>query len=134
MKRTILTNQFCQHDYDEEKKLLEQIWTNESKAMTITDFKAVMLDYADLFQQYDIDQVLVDSRQMQFLVVPEDQDWVNENIIAMIAPHLKKLGFLLSNDIFEEVAIRQAMEEQAAQLPFETKYFGDEQAAKAWLA
>lgn len=133
MKQTVLTTEFCQHDYDADKKLLDQVWINNSAAMTTEDFKSVMLAYADLYKKYDINCVLVDSRQMRFLVEPEIQEWVNANIIVMIASFLKKIAFLLSSDIFEEVAIKQAMEEQKDGLPFQTKYFADEQEARQWL-
>jgi len=132
MKQTIFTSQFCQYNYDGDTKLLEQVWINNSESMTTEDFKSTMLSYVGLYKQYDIEYLLVDSREMRYLVEPKVQRWVNEHIITVIMLHIKKLAFLLSNDIFEEVSIRQAMEEQES-LPFETKYFADEQQAREWL-
>ncbi|HAS40367.1 MAG TPA: hypothetical protein DCS93_07810 [Microscillaceae bacterium] len=134
MKQPVLTLKFCQHYYNSDKKMLEQVWTNNSESMTTENFKSVMLAYVDLYKQYDVQQVLVDSREMRYLVEPEVQDWVNANIIAVILPYLRKLAFLLSSDVFEEVSIKQAMEEQQEDLPFETKYFGDEQQARDWFS
>ncbi|OJJ13978.1 hypothetical protein BKI52_44730 [marine bacterium AO1-C] len=133
MKQTVLTSKFCQHYYNGDKKMLKQVWTNNSASMTTEDFKSVMLAYVDLYKQYEVQQVLVDSRKMRYLVEPEVQDWVNANVIAALIPYLKKLAFLLSSDIFEEVSIKQAMEEQQEDIPFETKYFEDEQQAIDWL-
>ena len=133
MKQTVLKNKFCQHYYDDEKKMMEQIWTNESESMITEDFKSIMLAYITLYDKHDIQLVLVDSREMRYLVEPEVQDWVNKNIIVKMISYLRKIAFLLSNDIFEEVSIKQAMDEQREELPFETKYFGDEQQARDWL-
>lgn len=133
MKQTVLVSKYCQHLYDEDTKLLEQVWTNSSATMITEDFKSVMLGYAGLYKEYEIKKVLVDSRSMRFTVVPEVQDWINTNVIAVIVPHLDKLAFLLSNDVFEEISIKQAIDDNNESLMFKTRYFDNEEKAKQWL-
>ena len=133
MKETVLVSKHCQHLYDEDAKLLEQVWTNSSATMTTEDFKSVMLGYAGLYKEYDIKKVLVDSRFMRFTVVPAVQDWINTNVIVVIIPYLDKLAFLLSNDVFEEISIKQAIDDNEEDLTFETRYFNSEEKARQWL-
>lgn len=134
MKEEVLNLKFAKHYYDKEHKFLEQVWENESEEMENEDFKSAMLAYVGLYSKYDINYVLVDSRKMGFVVTPELQDWVNMNVLSALIPYVKKIAFLMPSDIFEQVAIQQAMEEQKDELPIQAKYFDSDEDAKNWIA
>jgi len=126
---------FVIHYWIEEQKLLKQIWTNANVSMDTKEFKQEMLEYLTLYDKYDIKFVLVDSREMNYPVVPEIQDWANENIIAKIITRLKKIAFIMPKDIFEQISIQQAMEDSQENDSNEmlTNYFDDDAKAMEWL-
>lgn len=131
MREEILQTPFVTHYFTKENNFLEQIWTNQED-METDDFKSNMLAYAELYQKYDVQYVFVDSRLMSYPVTPEVQDWINENILPKIMPYLKKLGFLLSDDIFEEMSIRQAIGDSEFEEQI-VRYFKDEEEVRNWL-
>lgn len=134
MKQEVSNLKYAQCYYDEDKKLIEQVFTNETEDMTTEDFKATMLEYVGLYEKYDINFVLVDSREMRYIVAPDVQEWVNTNIFPSLMPFVKKIAFLVSSDIFEQVAIQQAIDDQKGDMPIQANYFDNEEEARQWLA
>lgn len=130
---------FATHYWVADKKLLRQTWTNEQGLMSNEEFKQVMLHYLALYDEHDIKFVLVDSRQINFPVGEELQEWVNQNIMATVSSRVNKLAFLVPEDLFSQISIEQTIEgyekdnaqNEQAIIP---RYFDKENEAFDWLS
>jgi len=126
-------NNFAYNKIDLENKLLWQVWQNKSKEMIAEDFKKIMLEYAGLVVENKLDKILVDSREMNFTVVPELQDWINAEIQPLITPLHPKIAFVMPKDIFEQVSIQQVMDDAKKSTENNTKYFNNIEEAEKWI-
>lgn len=131
MREEVLKTPFVTHYFTEESNFLEQTWTNKID-MDVEDFKTNMLEYVGLYENLTVKKVLVDSRLMAYAVTPDVQDWLNERIMPTVMQNVRQLAFILSDDLFEEMSIRQAIDDSkvAEQI---VQFFNDEEKAKTWL-
>lgn len=128
--------EFTTHYWVAEKKLLRQVWTNEKALMSEQDFKDTMLKYVALYDSYDIELVLVDSLQINFAVGDEGQDWLNQNVMSVVAQKAKKLAFVVPEDILSQMSIELTLEDyenKPTPEGFMPKYFDKEEEAHNWL-
>ncbi len=117
----------------EEEKIILGHWKPTSPYFTTDLFKENMQTWLEEVKKYKDINVLADARTFTFTIEPETQSWVNENIIGLYPEYgVKKLGFLVSPDIFAQVSIEQTIDEK--EQAFEVRYFEEEAEAKAWLA
>ncbi len=126
------SSKFIDLEFDKDKKMYKLIWKPETENMTDEDFKEEMLEYAEFFDlggQY----VLHDMTDMEFTIVPELQQWLDENVNKKgVEAGVEKAAFIVSKDIFSTVGVQQANEEfNAKKIPMH--YFHHESEAKDWL-
>jgi len=96
------------------------------------EYKKDVLNWADCLQKYKPSRQLVNEKEFKYSVVPDLQIWVNQVLVApAIKDGMKKVAFVVADDIFPQVSIEQLMEEN--KLPLEMKYFQTQKEARAWL-
>jgi len=120
---------------DKENSCVITRHTLETKNMSEEEYKSEILEWVKVYNNAsNFTNQFVDDRAMRFIISPELQVHANETLIApAIKKGLKKVAFLVSEEIFSQVSIEQAMEEeQSSSLAIE--YFKDEEKALAWLA
>ena len=82
---------------------------------------------------YHPKRMLVNSSDFMFTIDPELQQWTDTTIFTRyIQAGVKKIGFVVSKDLFASVSVEQTMDEIEAQA-FQTAYFDNETEAKEWL-
>ena len=76
---------------------------------------------------------LTDNRKMK-AVRKADQDWFSQEIIPIMATSsLRKFAVLVSEDIFNQMAVENIYQQVVKTNTFEMKFFDDETTALAWL-
>jgi predicted nucleotide-binding protein len=113
--------------------MLAYQWLEANEKMTENEYQSQMLELVQLFEQYKPDQVLVDARRSRFVIRPELQQWVNENVIAVtVAKGLKRIFVILSQEFIAQLSMEQ-MFDDALTDRFRTLYFATVEEAQAWL-
>ena len=76
---------------------------------------------------------LTDNRKMK-AVRKADQDWFSQEIIPIMASSsLRKFAVLVSEDIFNQMAVENIYQQVVETNTFEMRFFDDETTALAWL-
>ena len=120
-------------EHDSNKNLVTQTWTNQSKQLNADGFKSEMLELAKVFDQTQPEKVVIDMRNFFFAVVPELQNWVNDNVNSKLAKmENTKTAYIVSSDLFTKVSVEQTLDENAG-VDMDKKFFDDYNNAKAWL-
>ena len=119
--------------YDEKNELLKQVWFTSMQTYTEDDYKRDMIILLDIVHKVKNKLSYVNTQQSTFVISPELQEWTNINIIKPTLQYgLKKVGFLVSSDLFAQISIQQTMEEEKDS-GFETRYFNKEEECIKWL-
>lgn len=75
----------------------------------------------------------VDSKEFEFTINTQLQEWINQTqITRAIDAGLKKIAILASPEIFSAVSVEQIMDEDVA-ANISTQYFDSETSAIEWL-
>ncbi len=120
-------------EFIESENLLIQTWQKDSEDLEEDDFKKEMLELSTFFLNLQPQKVLIDMREFYFLVVPEIQDWVNENVNSKLSKlHDTKTAFVVSPDFFTAVSVEQTLEEANGK-KLNNKFFEEYNQAVKWL-
>jgi hypothetical protein len=129
----ISKTEFSKNYWHEDKSLLEFHWINqETTSMQVSDFEEALLKYVDLVKIYQPNSVLVNASELSFAIVPELQEWVDENVNAITNLIIKKMAVLLPSTLIEQLSIEQVLDEKEAK-KIESKFFDNYQQAFDWL-
>jgi hypothetical protein len=129
----IYENQFIRLFYHAETGLIHFHYHNDCTDMEEEDFKNNMRVYADAVEQYQPDKLLVDASILGYTIPVEVQEWVAKEI-APRTVCLKRMAFVVADDVFSQVSMEQMMEEdEIAQNYDAPRYFNDPEEAKRWL-
>jgi len=116
-----------------ENNFLYVKWTDKTADMSVDFFKQVNLWYIDYFDKYAITSFMINTQDFKFAIIPEVQEWVGTQIIPkVIASGLKKLAFIVSEEIIAQLSIEQTMSESKSD-EFTLLYFDNEAKANTWL-
>ncbi len=120
-------------DYSVAKNIFEFRFKH-TLAMTWADFRAELIKQTELAFQYQPAYFFFDTKNFHFLITPEMQGWIDDNIFTkFIEAGVKKYAYLNSTEIIAQISIENTMDERIASIGFSTKYFNDETEAKKWL-
>ncbi len=133
MERKIYESKYVDYYYDDENKYIFQVWKNYDETMTEEDFKKGMLDSNKLVDKYMPNKSMVDSRYMNFIVTPELQKWVDTNITGEANVFLRKVAFIVPEDLFAQISIQQTNEEEEGSKYEGLGYFTTKEEALEWL-
>ena len=120
-------------EYNSSTKQVTQTWTDESKSLNESEFKTEMLELAKFFEEHKPVNVLIDMRDFYFVVVPEMQTWVNENVNSKLSGiNSLKTAFVVSSDLFASISVEQTLEDNKESI--NNRFFENENDAEKWLA
>jgi hypothetical protein len=125
--------------YDETKQVLFA-HVNEQTAFATTELvKEAQYAIVEGLRQYNPPYVVINLVELRFVVTPELQEWVNQEII----PHffnsgVKKIAYIMPTEFIEKLSIEQVHDEVATTLQNEgaetqTNYFDNESEALRWF-
>ena len=76
---------------------------------------------------------LADNRKMK-AIRQKDQEWMQANMVPkIVASSLRKMATLVSEDIFNRMAVENLFVRANELIKFDHQYFKDEKAATQWL-
>ena len=96
-------------------------------------FKREMFKFLEVMEECNPDKMLWDMRELKFVVYPDFERWIDENINAKeVAFGIVKEAFIMSADFNIEHGVAEAMDnEYGSQL--NTAYFLTREGAMDWL-
>lgn len=133
MKIVVKKTQFATYSIDEVSSLVEQDWTNNEDKMLLDDYKTEMFNYLKFVEQYKTRNALINLSSFNFPITPEVQKWVDENIAVVSNKIVKKIAFIVPNDIIVQLSVEQTMEEKEGSEYEFVGYFENTDKAMTWL-
>lgn len=134
MLQEVLKTEFADFYYDEELSLLEKYWKNDDGKMEEEDFKWASNKFLLLVNEYEIQNAIVDTREIGRIVTPDLQQWIQVQFCNQINHELNKIAFILSKDIFEAVAVKQTAELKKLKTYYsELSHFTSREEAREWM-
>ena len=125
---------FWKFGIDKIDSLMIYQWYETSESMNEEDYKQEMQKNAEEYERYAPSKSLVDLRNFLFTISPEAQVWTDHEIFPrFLNAGLKKIAFVVSPDLFAQISLEQMMEENNANLGFESRYFDHYFQAREWL-
>ncbi len=128
----ITENNFYHFFFNKAEKCLYVKKFQSTSQMTVDQYKEQIINWLKINIKYRPEKILVDNSAFDFIITPEIQKWVNQNLLKPSeSVGVKKIAFISSPNIFTDVSIRQTMEEYKLKIEF--KFFDNITAAKQWL-
>jgi len=128
---------FFSIDYDKEADFMLFTWHEKSAEMTENQYFNELTVFVDLLHAHQPAYILTDLRTMFFAIPPDMQDQTNASLVpTLIKGGNKKSAFLVSQDLFSQISVEQAVEDihqQSTPVPFQTRFFDKMEEAKQWL-
>ena len=126
-------SEYSEVNFDENLQLLTVTWNAKTELMDSDTFRKELMSKIELVKHYKPRIHLIDSREFKYIINPEEQTWVSENIFPGYAQNgVRQLAFLVSEDFIAQLSISQSVEEDKT-AAFRVKYFSDIAEAKGWL-
>lgn len=108
-------------------------WKSASLHMDDTDFQESIIGIQTAILTAKPRNIFADTLHMKYAIVPELQEWHNEIIFpAMVSVNVRKLGIVVSQDIFTQISIEQLIEDSINN-EIQVRYFSSEESALQWL-
>jgi hypothetical protein len=120
-------------EYDPTYSLLKRVLTVKKGTKPWPEHQLEWQEYASLVRNYQPENIFVDAREFDFLIVKEMQEWINNNVItAFNDVNLKKWAIVIPPQFLHQVSIEQTIDANPANT-FKTQYFETEHDALSWL-
>ncbi len=119
--------------FDEKNSILHCTWQEATRKAEWNQMMEGMFFYGEALKKFKPKYVLIDERTLFYTWIPDNQIWVNENIVPIsIEVGIQKHAFVLNADIFITVALQQLMNEKNAR-NLERQFFETPKQAENWL-
>ncbi len=120
--------------FDAQNHFLHYIFNENTSQMTNEEYIKELKIFISLVQQYQPQKNLGNMLSFFFIIIPEIQEWINENLFPLYQTvGLKKLAILLSKEFIAALSIEQTMHDNDIKT-FKTLFFDNEREAKIWLS
>jgi hypothetical protein len=101
--------------------------------MTQDDWKGSVYKWAEIIIKYKPVYQVVDERSFNFIITPDLQKWLNDNLVQIAYVNgMKKVAMIINSDIFIQTSVKQSLEEKHATL-LDIQYFHTIMEAENWL-
>lgn len=121
---------------DSEKSFLLLKFIDEDQLMSKDTFKKEMIAYRDAVVDNKIKFVLSDGRKSHFIMTPDIQAYIAQEVFPKVSPYLRKIAFVMPWVLVQKIAMEQMIEEyevKDSDRVLTSRYFEDIDAAKKWL-
>ncbi len=117
---------------EQENSLIIHKFLSTTENMETDEFKKEMLIFVEMCKKYKPDKELVNLLDMRYIIVPEEQEWMDNEILQKYITIIKRGAFLVPTELVAQISVEQTMEEEAGQ-KFVQQYFENEDKARKWL-
>ncbi|GEM_PF-687162 len=135
----IYESKFSKTIYDEEKSRLVTVYFPETVHLTDELYKEEFLKSTESVKDWRLSaslkssSQLLDMRNFFYVIVPELQEWHNQNVFPeVMALQLKEAAIVVSPDIFAQISVQQTVADDS-DVNFISKIFDNEGEAITWL-
>lgn len=130
----IYSSKFSNISTNSEKKLLVQKWKNRTKKMNDDIFRREMNHLKLAIKEFIPEFLLIDMKDLIFLISPDQQKWVNETVNkTIIDTKIKKTALVSSKNIGTEITVNQTISENYGAY-MNKKVFKSKIEAQKWLS
>lgn len=130
MENLVFSDECLQLYYDPENKLVRAVWNG---FLSGENLRRVVAKCLDLLDEENPENWLADNRKLR-AIRQHDQEWLAENLLPKLAvSSLKKMATIVSEDIFNQMAIGNLLTKATEIVHFDHQYFKSDQAAYKWL-
>ncbi len=126
------TSSYVEIIYEKDNSFIIDKFLSATEKMKTEDFKKEMLIFAEKCEEYKPEKELVHLLDMKYAIVPDVQDWMNNSIFPRYKNIIKRMAFLMPEDLLAQMSVEQTMEEETGE-GFTQAYFDSEQKARKWL-
>ncbi|WP_038031456.1 SpoIIAA family protein [Thermonema rossianum] len=131
-KLRVYQNDYIHFYFDEQLQSLVMEYSIDSDLLSDEEFKEAMEAYAGWVEKNRPTRLLLDNRQMRYIVSPEIQQWVTRHISPR-THSVKRVAVVISPDLFAEISTEQGLDEIQQVRPVQTRSFEDIEVAQKWL-
>ena len=111
---------------------IELVWTEQTKNMSVPEYKECVNKYLELMLTYKPAQVLIETKLFLFSISPEIQEWIIESITPKtLEAGLTRMALIITEDFFSQLSVEQTMENPAPN--FDVRYFDSRDKALDWI-
>ncbi len=124
---------YMQIRFDKTQDFITIIRKTATENMTVEEFKRDNLMWAKYMQEKKPSKMLVDGQNFKFLIEPELQHWLDENLISpAIKAGLKKYVYVMPKELYITISLDQTL---AQKHPMDINHLllTDIDEAKIWL-
>ncbi|SFF49072.1 hypothetical protein [Thermoflexibacter ruber] len=119
--------------FDADTKLVSITWQENTKLMTEEQYRNEQLQTRDFCLKNKPAKLCVNTQNLFFVITPDLQVWTDVNLVQpLIEQGVSRFAFIMPEDIFTQVSIQQAVEENPQQLE-STRFFDKEAEGMSWL-
>jgi hypothetical protein len=124
---------FQEFSFIADKKIAVIIWQENTKYMKDEDYKTEQINTLNFVLDNKASKLLINTQQLNFAITPDLQIWTDLNLVQpLINAGVEKFAFIIPSDLFTQVSVEQAVEENAQQLQ-SSRFFESKEEALNWL-
>lgn len=129
--QTFFDTEYLYLGYDEDRKLAQAVWNG---FLNSQEFRTASQACLDLLQEHQPINWLADNRKMK-AIRQHDQDWFVQEVIPRLAQSsIRKMATLVSEDIFNQMAVENIEAKANEVVLFDNYHFKSEEEAMHWLS
>ena len=129
----IYTSIYKTIEFHAEDTLLITRWKPSTSSLDDDTLKDEIKKSLELIKTHRPQCILIDTLDFNFIIVPEVQEWFDEEVFTVYPEAgVRRKAFLVSKDLFSQVALTQHVDDIKHQT-FESKFFDGESQAISWL-
>ncbi|HAS46587.1 MAG TPA: hypothetical protein DCS93_39255 [Microscillaceae bacterium] len=130
---TIYKSSYFEVSNDPSKQMFYFSYSEDTFNMQSAEYIESLRDFIKLIYQHTPKFILGDMVDFQFIITPDIQQWIDENLFKVYEEiGFKKIALLLSKEYVPKLSIQQTMEEDSTD-SFKTRYFDNSEEALTWL-
>lgn len=118
--------------YIVEKEIFEYIWKATSEKMSDEDYISEAKKILEFGLKTDARYVIADNRDFRFIILPEIQEMVANQILSGIKGIVHKFAHVVSKDFITQLSLEQLYDEDKVK-QYHSKYFDNYEDALKWV-
>lgn len=130
----IYRDRFRSVSFEKNNKILYVEWFPESEHITDEEYLDASRKTPEFALQNKAIGILMNTLNFRFVVVPEIQKKLNEEVIPQYLKNgVKKFAMLIPQQLFSQISIEQAVDYSSNEVKQNVRYFDSEEKAEKWL-
>ncbi len=134
-KMTVYKDKYREVKFDTISKTLYQTWYKETEYMTDAEYKETSTSLFELLKTHGAEKILIDAKDLLYMVSVETQDWLNKNILPKyLQAGIQKIAIILPKAMFQQVSVQQTVKDNTGTVAEQKiRMFGDKINAEDWI-